>query len=358
MTTTQERTQLIAEAYSSRTAMELLGEIRCEQLTEWLAAELGHADILDEFHPHGTLRSRAYAPSSILHIVSGNTSHAALQSLLRGLVIGSHNIIKLPTLGLPDFENWLETLPAELSKMVSTHRNLTDKHYQQADVIIAIGSDETIAEVHSHLLPHQRFIPHGHKVSIAVVTADFENAARLAARDCSLYNQRGCLSPHAVYIKGDTSLFAQMMAEEMECYAREAPPQSLSLSEAGAVQNLRQTTQFIAANDPSTQLWQSADNLDWTIILEADSSLKLSCLNRCVYIKPLPEKLSTTTLGPEASHLSSIALHPFSHKTATSLAQLPAHRICPLGSSQQPNLFWHHDGFAPLASLVKWKDLG
>ena len=77
-----------------------------------------------------------------------------------------------------------------------------------------------------------------------------------------------------------------------------------------------------------------------------------------MYIKPLPLTLDVATLGPEAAYLSTIAIHPFDLDVATGLSDLPAHRICPLGQSQQPSLFWHHDGFAPLASLVKWQDLG
>ena len=358
MTTTQERIQLLGEACRHRITRELLGEISETELTDWVSAELGHADALDVFHPHGNLSSKAFAPSSILHIVSGNTPHAALQSLLRGLVIGSNNTIKLPSLGLPDFEKWILTLPAELSRLVNCHSELTDDILHPADVIIATGSDTTIADIHSRLLPQQRFIPHGHKVSIGIVTEDFYNAARLAAKDCSLHNQRGCLSPHAIYVQGDTLHFGEILAQEMDNYCREDSPQPLSLSEAGAIQNLRQTTQFIAANDPLTHLWQSEGNLHWTVILEPDSTLKLSCLNRCIYVKPLPAKITTASLGPESQYLSTIALHPFSTVAAESLSHLPAHRICPLGSSQQPDLFWHHDGIAPLASLIKWKDIG
>ena len=149
-----------------------------------------------------------------------------------------------------------------------------------------------------------------------------------------------------------------MMAKEMEQYSISDPPLPLSLSEAGAVKNLRQSIQFIAANDNTTHLWHNANNLDWTVILEHDPELKLSCLNRCVYIKPLPDRIDTQSLGPESQYLSTIALHPFTRKSAEDLAHLPAHRICPLGNSHQPDLFWHHDGFAPLASLVTWKDIG
>ncbi|NIP95624.1 MAG: acyl-CoA reductase, partial [Akkermansiaceae bacterium] len=38
--------------------------------------------------------------------------------------------------------------------------------------------------------------------------------------------------------------------------------------------------------------------------------------------------------------------------------ELGATRFCALGETQNPSLFWHHDGLPPLASLVTWIDLG
>jgi len=259
---------------------------------------------------------------------------------------------------MPEMESWIDSFPSELKKLTTHENKLTKGQWAKAEVVIAIGSDDSIENIHNKLSPHQKFIPHGHKVSFGIVTSDFEQAARLAAKDCSLYNQRGCLSPHAIYVKGNVQEFAEMMAHEMEQYSAIDPPLPLSLQEAGAIQNLRQTTQFIAANDDDTHLWQSSNNLNWTIIAEQSAELKLSCLNRCVYIKPLPEQFATQTLGQESAYLSTVAIHPFSQNFAEKLAHLPAHRICPLGSSHQPDLFWHHDGFAPLASLVSWKDIG
>jgi len=356
--TTQERIQLLAEACQSHDIASFLGAVTEDTLSAWVTAELGHADALDVFHPHGNLLSTAYAPEHILHVVSGNTPHAAFQSVLRGLLVGSNNIVKLPSFGLPDLQRWITSLPSALISLVTCCPELSKEIWQDADVVIAIGSDQTITGVHSRLLPHQIFIPHGHKVSIGIVTDDFKNAARLAARDCSVFNQRGCLSPHAIYVQGNVRQFAEFLAEEMESFAVENPPTELSLSEAGAVRNLRETSRFISANDNTTGLWHSANNLDWTVILEPNAELKLSCLNRCIYVKPLPERISVETLGKQSQHLSTIAIHPFDQQSAQKLLDSPAHRICPLGKSQQPELFWHHDGFAPLASLIKWKDIG
>lgn len=358
MSSTKDRIQEIAEIYAHDELKQWTGSFTIDDIHQWLASELGSDRALDEFQPHGTLHSKAIAPAHILHIVSGNTAHAAHQSLLRGLVLGSHNVIKIPSTGLPDFTDSLDLFPERLRKKIEVHRELTEQDWAKADAVIAIGSDESIAAIHKKSRADQIFIPHMHKVSLGVVYEDFSTAARLAARDISLYNQRGCLSLHAIYVSGDSQTFASTLALEMEAFARDNPSATLSTSEAGAIRNTRENARFCSANDQDTKLWESAGNLEWTVIHEPSPELKLSCLNRCVYVKPLPANFDTSALGPESQHLSTIALHPFNETNALSFEQLPAHRICPLGQSQKPSLFWHHDGFAPLASLIKWKDIG
>ncbi|MBT8036885.1 MAG: hypothetical protein KJO21_05010 [Verrucomicrobiae bacterium] len=365
MTPTHDRIQLLAKACQDPSLIRFMGNISASDLSAWLDTELGHPDALDQFSPHGPLLSKATAPNTLLHIVSGNTPHAAFQSLLRGILLGSHNLIKLPSVGLPDLTDWIARLPETLQKMVETCETLTPDQQRKADAVIAIGSDDTIAAIQQQILPHQVFIPHGHKISIGIIDGDLQNAAPLAARDASLYNQRGCLSPHAYYVdesdpshRGDALKFAESLATEMENFSQTNAPEPLNISEAGAVRNLRETTRFAATNSDSTRLWESTDNLDWTVIYQASPTLNLSCLNRCIYVKPKPTELNHHTLGNEVQHLSTIAIHPFSTATAQQLSSLPAHRICPLGQSQNPSIFWHQDGFAPLASLVKWQDLG
>jgi hypothetical protein len=360
--TTQERIQHLTQ---SGQAPDLLGNFDSADLTSWLEAELGHAQALDQFTPHGPLISKAFAPKTLLHIVSGNTPHAAVQSLLRGILLGSHNIVKLPSSGLPELTQWISQFPDAIQTLIETHTQLTDDHWQRANAVIAIGSDASISAIQQKIRPDQRFIPHGHKISIGIVSCapdDFAEAASQAAIDASLHNQQGCLSPHAIYIKettdGDAIQFAGKLAQAMASFAADNPAEPLNLSEAGAVRNLRETTRFSAANSSNHQLWESSDSIEWTVIYDASPELKLSCHNRCIYVKLLPSELNLETLGSEAQHLSSIGIYPFDPIYAESLSTLPAHRICPLGQSQHPSLFWHHDGFAPLSSLVNWKDIG
>lgn len=358
MITTHDRIQFLAQACALPCVEKWLGKITAQDLKTWLGTELGSDSALDDFQSHGPIQTKALAPKHILHILSGNTPHAALQSLIRGLLLGSHNTFKTPSTGLPAFTECITGFPRPLSELIDIPQTITEEHWQRADAVIAIGSDDSIEAIHRKTLAHQIFIAHGHKISIGIVYDDFEKAARLAAEDVSLYNQRGCLSPHAIYTQGDSVMFAELLAKEMEAFSLKNPPEPLNLSEAGAVRNLREATRFRSVNDPSVRLWESVGSLNWTVIQDTSPILELSCLNRCVYVKTLPSSLSTSALGPEAHHLSTIAIHPFDRNAAASLSMLPAHRICPLGMSQHPSLFWHHDGFAPLASLVKWVDLG
>ena len=362
MILTEERIQLLAKASQHPNFVELIGELTEDNLSTWLEAELGSAEALETFLPHGNILSKAIPPKHVLHIVSGNTPHAAFQSILRGLILGCSNTIKLPKNGLPELISWLDTLPSELAQQTKLTSDINSIDWLTADVVIAIGSDTTIESIQKHIQPHQTYIPHGHKISIGIIKAITQETAELAARDVSLFDQRGCLSLQTIYVDeshGATAQqFAQQLAPAMAHFAQHTPPTPLTLSEAGAIHHFRETTRFLAANSTKTEIFESSKSLDWTIVYQEDPQLHLSCLGRTVFIKPLPSSFDLQTLGPHAKHLSSIALHPFDSETAKKFTHLEAHRICPLGQSQQPSLFWHHDGFAPLAAMVRWQDIG
>ena len=119
---THKRAEAIAEAAAEFS--DLLGPTGAEDLMGWVAAELGHPGALDTFVPQGGAKARALAPGTILHVVSGNTPHAALQSLIGGLLLGSRNLVKLPRGGLAAVEQFLRALPGDLRALLVEHRLL------------------------------------------------------------------------------------------------------------------------------------------------------------------------------------------------------------------------------------------
>jgi hypothetical protein len=323
----------------------------------YIAAELGHADALDHFFPAGDILTRAVAPKIILHIISSNTPEAGKQSLIRGLLLGSENRIKLPSAGLPEFESFITSLPAEIQALIQISTELTDEWMEDANAIIVFGSDDTIHHFRQQIAPNQIFIPHGHAVSFGIVLDNCDNgAAALAARDVSLYDQKGCLSPHCIYVRGNAKAFAEKLAVAMADFEKETPRSQLTTEEEAQIFHLRSSYRFRAASDPSCEMFESQDSSAWTIIYEDEPQFALSILNRNIFVKPLPNDLAPH-IWLIADHLSTITVHPFTKETAEPFTHLGATRIAPLGQAQNPPLGWKQDGQSTLANLVTWQSI-
>lgn len=349
MMTTAQRAQAIEQA----------GGQDASALLDLVAAELGHAEALDRFVAHGDIHTRAEAAGTIVHIVAGNTPEAAMQTVTRGLLVGAHNQVKVPAAGITEFSEFVDALPAEMASLVEITEDRETAHawIGEAAIVIVFGSDETLWEIGNLVSPSQTFIAHGHKISIVVIDADPDgDAATVTAGIVAAHDQRGCLSPHDVYVAD--SLKPRMFAETLANALANCPtPEERSFDDNAAIDHLRRSYQFRASSDTSVQTWQSEGNADWTVVFEEEPQFAASPLGRFVFVKPLPADLSSA-LAMQREHLSTIALHPFDLERASALSELGATRICPLANAQSPSPFWHPDGEQALAPLVRWVDAG
>ncbi len=360
MTTTLQRIDaLTAEA---GTLAPWTGAYDREALREWLRLELGHPDALDAWVPHGpSALARAVPLSPVLHIVSGNTPHAAFQSVMRGLLAGCMNRVKIPSAGLPAFEAWISGLRGPLAEMVEISPELPSSWVQECGAAVIFGGADTIARFRTLLPAHVRRIEHGPKLSIAVVLEPGREAADRLAADILLHDQRGCLSVQAVYVAGGpaaVSAFGRELATALASYRQYHGRGAFSLSDSGAVSHAREMIRFRKANGEPLEMWESSGSTAWTVVCDPDPRLAPGPLNGFVRLHPLPHPLDASTLGEESAFLSTVALHPLTEKTAALLDGLSPPRLCPAGSAQQPGIFWHHDGMPALASLVRWRNLG
>ena len=239
---TRDRAETIVRA--SAEFQEFLGELQVDDLLQLVDLELGS---LDEFVPRGDIRSKAVAPGTILHVVSGNSPHAGLQTLVRGVLLGSRNLVKLPSGSGAEIRAFAEAMPFG----IEISDELLDGWLEEAEVVVVFGSDETIDYFRDQLRPDQIFVPHGHRVSFSVVLdGDDREAAVAAARDVSLFDQQGCLSPHCIYVGGNARAFARQLAEEMATFDAKQPRRNLSIGEAAELMHLRNGYEFRAASDP------------------------------------------------------------------------------------------------------------
>ncbi|MEQ1850294.1 MAG: acyl-CoA reductase [Chthoniobacteraceae bacterium] len=353
---TAARAMAIARAAA---AFPFLGGITTEGLLGLVTAELGHAGALDGFVPCGGHFSRAVAPRTILHVISGNTPAAALQTIIRGLLLGSRNLCKLPSEGLPDAERFRALLPEALAMEIEFARELPASWLALADAAIVFGRDETIATLRHALRPGIPFIGHGHKISFVIIFADpdFESVPG-AARDVSVFDQQGCLSPHVLFIRENGTFtavaYARRLAAAMADFNARSPRGTLALSDENGIRTLRDEVGFRASAGEPITLFASEDTA-WTVVADATPGFPDSPRNRVIFVKPLPPDLPGL-LAPLRAALSTCGIWPATPAHAEFAAASGAMRICPLGKMQSPPLTWHHDGQPVLAPLVRWVD--
>jgi hypothetical protein len=333
-----------------------LGDLGPSSIRRWIELELG--SLLDAGSPqiYGNYHCFAQPLSPILHVVSGNTPHAGIQSLIRGILVGAKNQVKLPRQGLPEFDQFVSLLPAELQPETSSALN--SNWMAEAEAIVVFGSDETVEFFAKHVLPPQRLVAYGHKISLGLVLGSFdESLIERAARDVLVFDQLGCLSPQLYYVAGDSSNFAKRLAERFNDLFRSDRAVTEWTSEiAGSLRSCREEWKFRAATEPGILVWESPENLDWLVIHDPNPNLVANPLYRTIFVKPMPAQLQTV-LSPIRRQISTIGIDPVNSVFANLATQLGAQRVCPIGRMQKPAVTWHHDGGPTLASLVRFVDI-
>src|SRR5258708_9770759 len=160
----RERGQGIAD---SARAFPGLGEITSQLLCDWVAREFGVEFATSSWIRYGNRFRRLIPCSPILHIVSGETPHAALQSLIRGILVGSENWIKLPSTDLVKVRTFVDSLPKAIQPKLS--KRPLPGCLERALTVMVFGSERTIQRFAVQVRPWQRFAPHGHIGSIAII---------------------------------------------------------------------------------------------------------------------------------------------------------------------------------------------
>ena len=357
--------------------------LTAENLESLLRQELGRAQRLDDFFPNehegaSTRTALAVGPRLLAHIAPGNLPVPALMEMVLGLLARSAQFVKcssghalVPRMfahSLYEADHKLGSC-LEIASWKGGSENLESALFAMADCVVATGSDETLAAIQRKLPPSARFVGHGTKVSFGYVTLealerDAKYIAEMAAADVTAWNQRGCLSPHVIYVQesggGKGEEFANLLAGKLEALEKTHPRGALSAGDAAAIAIRRGFYEVRAAHSPDTMMWASRESTAWTVILENDPRFQISCQNRFVYVKVVPD-LTQALQGAEplSDKISTVGLACAPAQTpelARRLARWGAKRICPLGQMQRPPLGWRHDGRPPLGDLVTWID--
>jgi Acyl-CoA reductase (LuxC) len=345
----------IAAVVAAAAEISWLAELTFENIWRWIELELGQYLSDPKPQPYGNQHCLAYPLSPILHIVSGNTPHAALQSLIRGVIVGAINWIKLPHEGIPEMDTFVGALPKQLRPEMATR--LLPHWTEDAEAVVVFGSDETVREFSQRALPSQRFLAHGQKVSLGLIWGRCNpQIAEGITRDVFPFDQLGCLSPQFFYVTGDSAEFALQLSHHLEGQRPRAVAPAREGETAVALRAFREEWKFRAATESGVLLRESRGSLDWVVIHDPEPGPVTTPLHGTIFIKPMPSN-AESALSPIRRFISTIGLYPINRDSVEIAIRLKAQRICQIGQMQYPPLTWHHDGWPALGSFVRFVDI-
>lgn len=300
------------------------------------------------------LRPEERGPVTI--ILAANLPALAVQPLLPALALRRPVLLKSPSaepLFAATLARRLAARHAALGAGVAAvtwpggDREIEEAVFARCARVLAYGDEATIADLADRL--GRRLVAYGPRISIAVVGPDVD-PARVApglARDVALFDQRGCLSIHAVFTAGDAALLAERLAAELAHIRRAWPPGPAPPDQLAAVQQLRLEADVRGL--PRPPLAPDAG----TVVVEPRPELRASPGLRTVRIHPVPELARLAELlagwagrlqGVAVAGEDAIALTP-------ELGRLGVSRVVPPGELQAPDALWHNGGVHPLAAL-------
>ncbi len=296
-------------------------------------------------------------------IMAGNVAGAGIHEVVLALLAGRAIIIKTASTE-PDFFSAIAATLAEVDADVACRlavlnwsradRERTAKLAACVDLLVAYGDDSTIAA----LPKPSQFKGFGSRVSGVVIALGEtghvprgEIAAQIA-RDATLYEQLGCLSPHHVFVVGASShaacKFSRAIAAELARHAQILPaPNAIALQDAVAVRRVREIARWRAISGEPVELHEGP-RLDWTVVFDRDARFTISPGYRTLFVsaaaapRDLEERLGA--VAPLIESLAIAGAEPLLSQLRALAEQLGVPLIAAPGAMQSPPLDWRHGG--------------
>jgi len=240
--------------------------------------------------------------------------------------------------------------------------------------VIAFGDDATIVQL-QELARNRRVLAFGSRFSGAAVmgealqgSATAQTAAALAL-DCVMFDQRGCLSPHHIFVQQHAREFAVQLAAAFSTLDARAgsrgAARELALEDAAAIRRVRETARWRRLGGAQVELWEDR-NLHWTVVFDEVASFTPSPGFCTVYVSPfsnpadLERRLepvhgrlegfalaageSGASESSRNSHINGFSMPAGIQAVREIVEHCAATYICAPGEMQSPPLDWPHGG--------------
>ena len=339
-----------------------------------LRGDRGAVDGFVPLVPERGRRFRAQPRGLAVHWVAGNVPLLGMISVIQGLLTKNANLVKvsrqnagilpyfLAALGRaryrrPDGEELSGTLLTDAVGAIYMDREDAAALSTLADVRVAWGGREAVESILN--LP-RRFgtedIVFGPKTSFVVVGAEMlasEASARpvaaLVARDTVALGQRGCNSPHTVFVERggplDPAAFASLLGEEL-CRAAGQSPPDVAPQEAFEILSSR------AEYDMRGQAWYGG-GVRWSVFYsDEDRGLAAPCYGRTLFVRPVDSVLDVAALCSVNTQTAGLALGGRRLEVAEALTARGVERCPEVGRMALYEAPW--DGMYPMDRMVRW----
>jgi hypothetical protein len=316
-----------------------------------IAAEALDADAMTELverelGPGAAGRGAPDGPALVVQLLASNVPALALPAIALACLAGVATLVKSgrhDPLSAAAFRRALGAVDPDLAATVVTARwaggdiRAEDAAFARADRVVATGGDATLDALARRL--RVPMVAHGTRVSVAAVGRDAPaDAVDGLALDVALHDQRGCLSPHAVWVEGDVDAFAERLAAALDAVARQLPPGPVSLAARAAARARRDAAE-----------WRGA-RLVGSVIVDPRPALGTGGGLRIVHVHPIASLAALPPLLPmglvECVGVAGGTVDP------AALRARGVARVCPVGRMQRPPLCWPRGQRAPLHSLL------
>jgi hypothetical protein len=357
--------------------VELARRLTPATLVALVEAELGSREPFQAPRAYaGQPSARGATPPRLLFTVLAETvTPVALETVVLGLLCRAPHVIKCASGDSAAATSFLRVL-AEVSPSLASQVLLASwdgaGHPEHAaavaslsDVVVAYGSNASVDAVRVQCTFPTRFFGYGHRVSFGVVGAassaranELAQLAQDVALDVAAYDQRGCMSPHAVFVSRDAPFEAAALAEAVGCrglplvasrFARGVLP----AGHAAELMQQRAVAEFAGG------VFEAGEA--GTVLLHDALTFPVSPGGRVLHVVPFEEDAALlAALAALRGAISTVGLWGDAAWRAglvEPLARLGARRICRLGRMQRPVFVRDHDGRPRISDWVEWVDV-
>lgn len=315
-------------------------------------------------------RAFAVAPRLVCVILAGNVFTAAVRAVFTPLLAGIPVLVKAAN-DDAIFPEALQRVFAEVDPELASAfevvrfkggtEALERPMLEAAEVVSVYGGDETIESIRARTPASTEVIGHGHGLGFGYAAASvlgpehLHATAQAFALDIAAYDQRGCMSPHAIFIEasaGAGTAFSHALSDALQSVSARLPRGTIELESQALIASWQQT---------SASLGDVITTSDSVVSYDGKGTLRISPGYRHVQVieceGPAEFARRVMHLGAYIKCVGVAGEVQSLEEVAVALLQPAAPRICRAGTMQMPRFDAIADGRLASFAFRKFREL-